>query len=101
MWQTVLQYLGIVLAVIILIAVIAFVIYKKTHKDRVEVILVRQKDEEEEEYTPKRNFVHPKPAPPQAAPQFHPHRSPFGPGTSIPSQPTPLARPPQPMGTVG
>lgn len=104
MWKTVVQYLGIALVVLVLALIIGFVIYKKTHKDRVEVILVKENDDEE--FIPKRNFVHPRPnAPAQTASHFQTNRAPFGAsgggGTSKPSQPYPMHRPPvQPIGPV-
>jgi hypothetical protein len=95
----VIQYLGICLVILVLALVIGFVIYKKTHKDRVEVILVQERDDEDE-YIPKRGFVHPKLAAPTAA-NFHPNRPPpfgqGGPGGKLtqPSQPMqPFPRPP-------
>ena len=98
------QYLGIALAVIVLILIVAFIIYKKTHKDRVEVIVVKENNEEDNEFKPRPNFAHPPPGAPPTAASFKPNmgRPPFGPsGGSRPIQPMPFSRPPaQDMGAV-
>lgn len=46
-WKSAVQYGGIALGVVLLIAVIGFVVYKKTHKDRVEVIVVKENDDDD------------------------------------------------------
>ena len=56
------QFGGIALGILLLFAIIGFVVYKKTHKDRVEVIVVKENDADDDE---------PIPAPKPSGENFH------------------------------
>jgi len=71
LWQAAMPYMGAGLGALLIIMIIAFIIYKKTHKDRVEVIVVKENDDDDDDVPP----------PPMARPGMGPGMGgPRGPG---------------------
>jgi len=93
LWQSILQYIGIALAALVVIAIIGFIIYKRLNKDKVQVIMVKETDDDDDDD----DFHVPAPGAPPMAAQMQPRaRAPFGgPGMFGPRAPFGAGAPPR------